>query len=317
MDRQSVVHVYVPHRAAARDAVEALVERAGHRVVRVDAAGVEEALPTIDILFAGEPPRVDWSRASRLRLLQLMGSGTESLWPATGLPDRVAIANARGIHLPEMRDHALALMLAIERELPRFFQQQRERVWRPVPPSTLAGKTVALLGLGEVGRSLVAPCAALGMRVVGARATGAPVEQVDRIYAVDEIPSMLEVADHLVVAVPLTPRSRGLLDARALARMKPSACVVQLSRGAVVDASALEAALRGGRLRAAALDVFDDEPLPPTSPLWSTPNLWITPHVGGLVPDYVERVVRLFLENLDLVERGLAPRTEVSRARGY
>lgn len=316
MDR-TPVHLYVPRSATARGAIEALLSRAGRRAVPVDEEGLAAQLPQIELLFAGDPPRVDWSRAGRLRLLQLMGSGTESLWPATGLRRDVAIANARGLHLPEMRDHALALMLALERELPRFSRQQAARSWLPVAGSSVSGKTVAILGLGEVGKSLVEPCAALGMRVVGARATPSPVAGVEAVYGPDALGEMLESADHLVVSVPLTERTRGVLDARMLDLLRPSAFLVQLSRGPVLDAVALEAALRGGRLRGAALDVFDDEPLPPSSSLWSTPNLLITPHVAGLVPDYVERVVRLFLENVELVERGLAPRTEVRWERAY
>lgn len=317
VDSSAVVHVFVQGDGKARDAIVAHLERVGRRAVLVDAEDIAAHLPDIEFLFAGTPPVVDWSRAARLRLLQLMGSGAEALWPATGLRPDVAIANARGVHLPEMRDHALALMLALERELPRFFRQQAARTWRPFAPSSVAGKTVAILGLGEVGRSLAAPCAALGMRVVGSRATPSPVPHVDTVYGPDELDRMLEIADHVVVTVPLTTRTRGLLDEGALARLRPGALLIQLSRGAVLDSGALEAALRAGRLRGAALDVFDDEPLSPSSTLWSTPNLVITPHVGGLVQDYVERVLYLFLENLDRVERGLPPRTEVRREREY
>lgn len=317
MDSVRSIHVYVPHGGAAGDQVVALLEAAGRRVSRVGADAVSSRLPEIEILFAGEPPPVDWSKASRLSFIQFMGSGTERFWPAAGLRRDVAIANARGIHLPEMRDHALALMLAFERELPRFFQQQAARAWRPFPASTVAGKTVAILGLGEVGRSLAAACAALGMRVVGCRANPSPVPHVEEVFGPNDLQTMLGMADHLVVTVPLTRRTRGLLDAEKLGWLKSSAALIQLSRGGVLDAGALEAALRAGRLRGAALDVFDDEPLPPSSSLWSTPNLVVTPHVGGLVPDYCARVVRLFLENLDLVERGLPPRTEVRWDREY
>lgn len=317
VDSARPIHVHVPHGGAAGDKVVGLLEAAGRRVSRVTADAVASQLPEIEVLFAGEPPRVDWSKATRLRFLQFMGSGTEAFWPATGLRRDVAIANARGIHLPEMRDHALALMLAFERELPRFFQQQTARVWRPIPASTVSGKTVGILGLGEVGRSVAAACAALGMRVVGARGNPSPVPHVEEVFGPDALQTLLAMADHLVVTVPLTRRTRGLLDAEMLGFLRPSSVLIQLSRGAVLDAAALEAALRSGRLRGAALDVFEDEPLPPSSPLWTTPNLVITPHVGGLVPDYVDRVVRLFLENLDLVERGLPPKTEVRWDREY
>lgn len=317
MDRRGPVHVYLRDDAAALGAIQALLSRTGRSVIPLHADSVRSALPEIELLFAGEPPSVDWAAATRLRFIQFMGSGTEGIWSATGLRRDVLLANARGIHLPEMRDHALALMLGIERGLPRFVRQQEAHAWRPVALSTVAGKTVALLGLGEVGRSLVGPCKALGMRVVGARATRAPVPSVDTVFGPEEIADMLAIADYLVVTVPLTQRTRGLLDARGLERLPRHAVVIQLSRGAVLDAAALEAALRSGRLRAAAMDVFDDEPLPPTSSLWSTPNLVITPHVGGRVPDYLERVIRLFEENLDRVDRGERPRTEISWEREY
>jgi phosphoglycerate dehydrogenase-like enzyme len=294
-----------------------LLEGKGRRIVSVGPSDVDAALPEIEILLAGSPPKVDWSRARKLRFLQLMGSGTETLWPAQGLPSRVVIANARGIHLPEMRDHALALMLSLERELPRFGRQQAAREWSPFAAGSVAGKTVALLGLGEVGRSLAPACAALGMRVVGACRTPRPIPHVEEVHDPARLEPMFEAADHLVVTVPLTPRTRGLVDARAIARLRPSAFLVHLSRGPVVDAAALDDALRKGRLRGAALDVFDDEPLPRESSLWTAPNLVITPHVAGLVHDYVERAVHLFLENLDRMERGLLPRTAVDRDQQY
>ncbi len=312
-----VVHLHLDSDPRARDAVTAAIERTGRSVVHVGAGDLGARLPEIEILFADAPPRTDWSRAQRLRFLQLMGSGVDALWPATGLPDDVVIANARGVHLPEMRDHALALMLALERELPRFAAQQAAREWKPVAAGTLAGKTVAILGLGEVGRSLAAACAALGMRVVGACRTPRAMPHVQAVFSPEDLRDMLATADHLVVTVPLTPRTRGLLDERAFAALKPGAFLIHISRGAVVDADALEAALRRGHLRGAALDVFADEPLSRESSLWTAPNLVITPHVAGLVHDYLERATQLFLENLARVERGEHPRTLVDRQQQY
>ncbi len=312
-----MIHLHLDSDVGARDAVTAAIEKTGRHVVDVGEGDLGARLPEIEILFAGNPLRIDWSQAKRLRFLQLMGSGVDALWPATGLREDVVIANARGIHLPEMRDHALALMLALERELPRFAAQQRDREWKPVATGTLAGKTVAIVGLGEVGRSLAAACAALGMRVVGACRTPRAMPHVQAVFSPEDMREMLASADHLVVTVPLTPRTRSLLDERAFAAMKPGAFLIHLSRGAVVDADALEAALRRGHLRGAAVDVFADEPLPRESSLWTTPNLVITPHVAGVVHDYLERATQLFLENLARIERGEPPRTLVDRQQQY
>lgn len=282
------------------------VERAGRSIVFVDERELAEGIARMEVLLCGVAPRVDWSRAERLVLIQVLGSGSESFARLDGLPDRVQIANARGLHVPEMRDHALAMILAFERDLFRFGEDQRARVFRHVPVGSVHGKTVCVLGLGEVGGAVAQACAALGMRVVSARAGVA--------Y---DLHALLAVADYVVVTLPLTPRTRGLIDARALAAMKPGAVLVHMSRGGIVDEEALAAALRADALRGAALDVFATEPLPESSELWTTPRLVVTPHVAGLSHDYVERLAHLSLENVARVERGEPPRTLVPRGRGY
>ena len=315
--RFNVIHACVSTEERARAGVSRFLGEMGRQVVHVESDALEERLDSIDVLLCAEPPRIDWSRARRLRLLQLMGSGIERLWPARGLPPEVEVANARGIHLPEMRDHALALMLAFERGLLAIVQHQTDRRWSPTAAGSLSGKTVALIGLGEVGGAVAAGCAGLGMRVVGVRAQARLTPHVDRVYSPEEIHDALMPADYVLVLVPLTDRTRGLLDARALSVMRPSAVLVHLSRGGIVDETALCAALREGRLAGAALDVFEHEPLPPDSPLWTTPRLIITPHVAGRVRGYVERALRLFVQNLEQTERGDAPKTRVDRNRGY
>jgi phosphoglycerate dehydrogenase-like enzyme len=214
--RFDVIHACVSDAERARASVSARMERAGRKVVHVDAALLEERLDAIEVLVCGEAPRIDWSRAHRLRLLQLMGSGTETLWPATGLPPQAEIANARGIHLPEMRDHVLALLLAFERELPRALAQHRERRWSSFPAGSLQGKTVAVLGLGEVGRAVAAACSGLGMRVIGTCAQPRPTPHVDEVHGPDGLDHVLGAADYVVVLLPLTARTRGLIDGRAL-----------------------------------------------------------------------------------------------------
>lgn len=315
--RFDVIHACVSEDARARASVSARLERAGRKVVHVDAALLEERLDGIEVLVCGEAPRIDWSRAQRLRLLQLMGSGIETLWPATGLPPQAEIANARGIHLPEMRDHVLALLFAFERELARALAQNRERHWSPFPAGSLQGKTVAVLGLGEVGRSVAAACSGLGMRVIGTCAQPRPTPHVDEVHGPDGLDHVLGAADYVVVLLPLTARTRGLIDGRALSKMHPKSVLLHVSRGGIVDEAALSKALCEGRLRGAALDVFEREPLPREDPLWTVPNLIVTPHLAGLMRGYFGRVLALLIENLECIERGLSCKTRVDRDRGY
>ena len=310
------IHLYLGD-AKARAAIEAMAQRSGRAIVVLDDATVASRLGEVTVLVTGVAPRVDWSGAVRLRLLQFLGAGVDSLWPAKGLPAEVEIANARGIHMPEMSEHALTMILAFARDLPRVFEQRARRVWRPFASEPVAGKTVAILGLGEVGRAVAQRCEALGMRVVGTRFGAGAVAHVEAVFGADDLDRVLPQADYVVVTLPLTDRTRGLIGARELALLRPTAVLVHMSRGGIVDEAALEVALRAGRLRGAALDVFATEPLDEQSSLWTVPNLIITPHLAGVVHGYVERAFAVALENVERLERGEPPRTRVDRERGY
>jgi len=296
-----------------RAEMTALAAEAGREILFLTDRELDERIGDIEVLLCGVAPRAidgsgafDWSRAKSLVLLQMLGSGTDSLWPATGLPSRVLVANTRGVHVPEMRDHGLALILGFERDLFRFGEQQRSHEWATRPTGTIHGKTLAIIGLGVVGHAIAEAASALGMRVISAHAS-APYD----------LAAMLAQADYAVVLVPLTPKTRGMIGPRELAGMKNSAVLIVMSRGGIVDESALGAALRANALRGAALDVFDEEPLPKTSPVWDTPRLVITPHVAGLTHDYIRRVTRVALDNVARIERGEPPTTLISAARGY
>jgi phosphoglycerate dehydrogenase-like enzyme len=302
MSRIDTLHAWLGGESIQREITEH-VRAAGRDIVFIRE---EDRLGEARVLLCGVAPGVDWSRATRLELLQALGSGTDSLWPLTGLPERVFVANARGVHLPEMRDHVLAMIFAFARDLPAFARAQAARTFEPHETTGVQGKTIAILGMGTVGRAIGDACSANGMHVRGARAS----EPYD-------LHALLSGADYVVVTAPLTPKTRNLVDARAIAAMKPSAVLVHVSRGGVVDEQALVAALRAGAIRGAALDVFEVEPLPRTSPLWDLPNVIITPHIAGLTENYVERLVTLALENVALVESGHPPRTLVDRTRGY
>ena len=310
------IHAYPGLGNAIRDRIgAAFPER--EFVVWSDADEFRRGLPEVELLLALRPPRGGWAEARALRLVQIPGAGVDSLLPAPDLPETVRIANARGVHDPEMSEFVLASILALAKHVPRALDQQRRREWRPFASRRLEGQTVGILGLGAIGLGVARRCRALGMRVIGTRHRPAPHPDVDAVHGADETMRVLAESDVVVVVLPLTPETRGLLDARAIAGMKPRARLVNVARGGIVDEPAVARALADGRLAGAAFDVFEEEPLPSESPLWDAPNLLVTPHVAGLFPDYMERVGELFVENIRRLEAGEPLRNEIDRSRGY
>ena len=271
----------------------------------------------IEALLAFRPPRGVWAGAARLRLFQMMGAGVDALLPAPDLPEAVRIANARGIHGPHMSEFALAMILALAKQIPRALEQSRARLWKQYQVDTIAGRTLGILGLGSIGAAVAEKAAALGMRVIGTQREPKATPHVAEIVSPSLTERVLREADFVVVLLPLTPETRGSLGARELGWLKSSAYLVNLARGGIVDEEALAAALREGRIAGAALDVFAEEPLAASSPLWNAPNAILTPHVSGLGPGYMDRLTEIFSENLDRIERDLPLRNEVDRARGY
>lgn len=311
------IHVVLANEPGIRARVAELLVQDGREAVFCDREEFPQHMAEAEVVLCGHAPRVDWSKAPKLLFLHFMGAGVDALWPAKGLSERVVIANARGMHAMEMRDHALSMILAFERGHLRLMEAQRKRHWETFALGSVAGRTLGLLGLGEVGKPIAAACSALGMRVIGLCMHPRPVAQVDEVYGSSQLEHVLRCSDYCVVALPLTARTRGMLDIRALSCLRPHAVLIVISRGGIVDERALSAALRVGRLRGAALDVFEQEPLPPDSALWDTPNLIISPHVAGYMPGYIERAMGIFLDNLSRYEGGLAVTTPVSREREY
>ena len=317
-DPGDLVHIALKLDAAGVALVARRLREHGARASFVaNAAELHAALPSCSWLFVGRPPRFDWSPARSLRLLQVAGTGVDPLFPAEGLGEQVPIANIRGAHAHAVRDHAILLLLALARGLPQALAEQASRRWTPMESEPLSGKVLTVLGFGSVGAGIVETARTLGLDIRVVRRTSLPVPGVDRVTTPDALPDVLEESDYVIACLPLTRATRHLLDEAALARLPPRAALIDVSRGGILDQRALEAALRSGRIRAAALDVFEDEPLPRTSSLWSCPNLIITPHIAGLTPDYLERALDVFLANMDRIRRGEAPLTQVSRELEY
>jgi glyoxylate/hydroxypyruvate reductase A len=277
------------------------------------AAGIGD----VEYLLALNPPRGHWAGARRLRLIQVLGAGVDGVLPAPDLPPSVVLANQRGMSAEPMAEFGLTLALGLLKQLPFFLAAQRERAWRRTLPVRAAGLTMGILGLGAIGEALAERAAALGMRVIGTQRSPKRHPAVTHIEPPERTDAVLAESDVVVVLLPLTDETRGFLSRERLARMKRGAYLVNLARGGIADEDALADALREGRLAGAALDVFATEPLPPESPLWDVPNLWITPHMAGGFPEILDETTRLFADNVARLERGDPVRNAIDRGRGY
>jgi len=267
-----------------------------------------------EILYSWNLPRELLPRAARLRWVQNMGAGVERLL-LPELPRRVKVTRVAGIFGPWMAEYVLGWCLWLTQRTELFRAQQRERRWRPETPMRLHGATLCVVGLGDIGRTVARAARGFGMRVVGVSLSGRKVAEAVRVYKTRDVRSAVVGADFVTLTVPLTEATRGLIGAAELAAMRPSAWLVNIARGPVVDEAALLDALRGRRLGGAVLDVFEEEPLPHDHPLWQLDNTVITPHVSG--PSTSGEIAPIFNDNLRRYLAGRALRYEVDRRRGY
>lgn len=313
---QPVVHVALKLSAERERQITDQLRSRGFEARVVSAVELERQLPHIERLIIGRPPRIDWRPAVNMHLLHVAGAGVDPLFPAHGLREEVVITSSRGAHAELVRDHVIALLLALYRDLPRAFAQQARREWRSYPTQSVVGQRLLVVGLGEIGSRVALVASALGMRVTGVCRTPRDVPGVERVARPEQLQELVQQSDAIAICVPLTSHTRGLFDATQISRLPQGIRLVNVSRGAVLDEVALERALRAGRLTAA-LDVFDTEPLPAHSSLWDCPGLIVSPHVAGFAADYLDGVIELFLDALHALERGQSPRTLVTREREY
>jgi phosphoglycerate dehydrogenase-like enzyme len=309
------VLVYHPEDAAR---YAALIRAPRRRVALRVCATPEEAAAVVaeaEIVYAWKLPPALFGKAARLRWLQAMGAGVDwALVPE--LSREVVVTRAPGVFGPWMTEYVLGWCAWVTQRIETYRQAQRERRWiDDVLPDRLRGKTMAVVGLGDIGRAIARTARFLGMRVLGVSRSGRAVREAHRVYRIAALTDALSAADFVVLVLPLTDDTRGLVGERALAAMRPGAWLLNIGRGAVVDEHALVEALKSGRLGGAVLDVFEQEPLAADHPLWSLPNAVITPHISG--PSTPEEIAPVFNDNLAryLARRPL--RHRVDRARGY
>jgi D-2-hydroxyacid dehydrogenase (NADP+) len=271
-----------------------------------NAAEVTGDLSGIDamIMFGLEIRDAMLSGAPQLKWIQSLATGVDHFLRCPSLKPEVLITSGRGIHGAPMREQVLYMMLAISRDAKRQVEDHQHRIWQRRLWSTLHGKTAVIVGTGIVGAAIGEMLGALGMRVVGVSRSPRQAAGFDDIMPADGLADAAAKADYLINVLPASADNNGLFGSEVFGAMKASAYYISAGRGQTVDETALITALKERRIAGAALDVFQDEPLPPDSPFWSLPNVFITPHVGGYIIEYEDFIMPLIIDNMRLFLAG-------------
>jgi D-2-hydroxyacid dehydrogenase (NADP+) len=305
------------------DAVKSVRQAAPDMTVVVtrDKAEIEAQLADIEIVAGYFPPELV-SRATALRWYQQWGAGADWLLRYPEAADRdFALTNSSGVHAIPISEQIIGTLLMFSRGLHHAVRAQTKHEWqrpRPADLFELDGKTMLLVGVGAIGARTAMLASALGMRVEGIRRdTTRGVDGVAAMYAPEQLRERLAHADAVVLTVPLSHATQGMIGAEELRAMRPTAYLVNIGRGGTVDEPALIQALAEQRIAGAALDVFAEEPLPATSPLWAMENVIITGHYAGVTPKYEQRAMGIFLDNLQRYRAGTPLRNLVDKRAGY
>jgi len=261
--------------------------------------------------------------AKQLRWVQAMSAGVEWIWDAPTLQHNDAVlTNMRGSHAATIAEHTFAMLLSMSRRLAYQAEQQRIKNWQwgqtPDPMFGLSGLTMGIIGLGNIGRAIARRAWAFDMKVIAVDINDVPKpDYVEELYGIDGLPELLKRADTVAIATPLTPQSRGMITADHLGMMKSNAYLLVLSRGKIVDETALIAALKEQWIAGACLDVQAEEPMSANNPLWDAPNLILTPHNSAQSEQTMVGGTAIFRENLTRFLAGETLTNLVDKSRGY
>lgn len=263
--------------------------------------------------------------ATRLRWVHSSAVAVETMCLPELFARGVVVSNTRGVQAVPIAEHTLAVVLALSKQLPLVLEHQRQAQWAQDDfmgerlPWLLHGRTLGLIGVGTIGSAIATRARAFGMRVVALRRRSdqAAVAAVNQMFGPEDLGEFLRQTNVLVIAAPLTPQTLGLIGVAQIATLPRGAVIVNVGRAKILDTDALIAALHSGHLGGASLDVYPQEPLPPEHPLWTCPNVILTPHTSGFRQGHWEEVVELFAENLARFERGEALRFRVEPELGY
>ena len=323
-------------RYRARDLELIRAAAPGARIVTLSREGLtDEPVEDVEVLLRGwlSSDAFDrlLARAPRLDYVHSASAGVERALTPAARARGLVITNARGVFSRPIAEYVLMMMLAVSRRLPGLLELQRERTWQPLEGIELRDVTVGIVGLGSIGRAVGALATAFGCRVVAVRRRSeagdtAPADDesrsfgavmLDRVGGPESLPELLAESDFVVLAAPLTPETEDMIDAAAIAAMKPTAWLINIARGRLIDERALLAALREGRIGGAILDTFREEPLPPSSEFYDLPNVIVTPHTSWSSGRVLDRSVELFCDNLRRYAAGEPLLNVVDPAAGY
>jgi phosphoglycerate dehydrogenase-like enzyme len=286
------------------------------------AADLPGAIAGADVLLAWDfltPALADaWPSADRLRWVHTASAGIDNVLTAEVAASEVTVTNSRGVFDGALAEYVLGLVLAFAKDLPGTWDRQRRREWQHRDTERVAGTTAVVVGVGPVGRATARLLRALGVRVLGVgRTARAGDPDFGDVTASPELVRLLPDADWVVLVAPLTDETRGMIGAAELAAFRPTARLINVGRGGLVDEAALATALHAGDLAGAALDVFAQEPLPPSSPLWHQPGVLISPHMSGDAAGWRDQLAEVFLDNLQRWCAGQPLRNVVDKTVGY
>jgi phosphoglycerate dehydrogenase-like enzyme len=299
------------HRALARNL---------HVTIGWDGDIIDDALKTVDVMINSNPPRENLrERAPNLKWIQTTSAGVDGLVPFDAwLPQDIVLTNnSGGAHGAKAEDSCAMALLMLASRMPEVLMNQRERQWKPVFTVPIAGKTAVVIGFGDLGQGAGRAARKLGLEVLAVTRSGKPSRGADAVYPASRIDRVLPKADFVIVTTPLTPETRGLISRERLNLLKPQAGLVNIGRSPIVDYEALREKLDKGEISGAVLDVFDQEPLPPDSPWWTTRNVVIMPHISCDDPRYIDQLFDTWFTNLERFLAGKRLKNIVDRQLGY
>lgn len=287
-----------------------------------EVAALAAALPGSDVVFAWRPRGAmlseAWEHAGDLRWVQSASAGVDALLFPELVGSHVVVTNARGVFDEAIAEYVVGVILLFSKGLAGVLEAQRQREWRHRETERLEHKRVLVAGTGPIGRAIARSCAALRMQVRGVGRTARPRDdEFGRVFAAEDLAEAAGWADYVVNALPATAETRHVFGDEVFAAMSPGARFVNVGRGSTVDEGALVRALEQGQIGGAALDVFEEEPLPADSPLWAMPNVVVSPHLAGDFAGWRESAVELFVGNLERYLTGKPLRNVVDKERGY
>jgi len=281
---------------------------------------LDALLAEADIIYGFRLPQKVISRAPNLQWIQTMSAGVDRYLDNEFQRSSVIMTNVSGIHATPIGEFVLGLMLMFAKQAPLGFQLKQQRQWKPFIPTVLHSKTVGIVGLGSIGREVARLAKSFGMKIVATRRSTRQLEHaryVDLLFAPDQLLKLLSESDFVVLTLPLTPESNKMIGETQLRSMKPTAYLINVARGNIIDEVALVHALEDHWIAGAGLDVFATEPLPGDSRLWELSNVILSPHIAGGMEDYIERATTVFCENLRRYLTGRRLLNVVKKQKGY